>query len=270
MKRILILLFFCLCNVVVLAQEQGEISTSLVTDRPGQSASSFTVGTGVWQFETGFSYQKFEGTLISNDPLNPGIIPADFQSFTYNSTLVRYGISDKIELRFTQELRGSRALVDGTVLASSGAELIPTYIGAKVALVEGDGVRPAIAVLANLGGTPFSDIDGTTTFDFRFNFYHQLSDKVSLAYNLGGVISSEFTGLYTLIGGYSLSPKLSAFVELYGFLNEGFTNDHQIDFGFSYLISNDLQLDMFGGAGFSDISPDSLFGFGFSARIPRR
>lgn len=271
MKRFLLALIFCLVQVAVMAQEEGESVLPINTDRPTQSASAYTVGQGVLQFETGFLYQKSDFFLPSPDPLNASPITADIQSFAYNSTLIRYGISDRVELRFTQDLSGTRFLVDNQLLASTEAQLLPTYFGAKVGLVEEMGARPEISILANIGGTPFSSVQSTTTFDFRFNFQHQLTKKLSLTYNLGGVIGSDFIGLYTLVGAYSLGSKVSAFVELFGFLNpENTPNDHRTDFGLIYLINPNLQLDLFSGVGFSDISPNSTFGFGFSARITKK
>lgn len=278
MKRTIFFLSLFIFSVEAYAQDDKKEIDNLSTDRPTQSISPFTVGKGNFQIETGFLFQESTLFLPDLSPQSSLILEGKAQLFTYNTSLFRYGISDRIELRLGQELRHARIVSDGALIFNSDTELVPTFIGAKVSLVDEAGTRPAISFVAHVGGPLFIEQEFRTlgtVVDFRFNFQHQLTDELSVAYNLGGSIKTNannnaFTGLYTALVGYSLSEKLSTFVEFYGFLQSGVTpKDHQIDFGLTYLVNPNFQLDVFGGTGFSDLSPDTIFGFGLSVRIPK-
>ncbi|MFY0592499.1 transporter [Roseivirga sp.] len=275
MKKSLSLLIFLLVSLPLLSQEEAQEQGNIVTDRPTQSVSAFTVGKGVFQLETGFMFQENTLFIPSFDPLSSMIIEANLRSITYNTSLFRYGISDRIELRLGQNLGRGKIVANGEVLSSSDIHFVPTSFGAKISLVDPVGARPAISFLGQISGPLFSEFELGTDVEFRFNFQHQLTEELSLGYNLGGTVNTNgndnnFVGLYTAVVGYSITSKLGAFAEFYGFLPSGSTqNDHQIDFGLSYLIDANFQLDIFGGTGFSEISPETIFGFGFSARIPK-
>jgi outer membrane putative beta-barrel porin/alpha-amylase len=60
---------------------------------------------------------------------------------------------------------------------------------------------------------------------------------------------------------------LSCFVELYGYLPEFGSPDHRFDAGFTFLITNMFQLDLSGGLGLSEISPDYFISTGFSVKF---
>ena len=263
------MLLFFVCGSLLAQQENSNI----ITDRPRKTESPITMPKGYFQIETGFLLQEFRTAVF--DPNNP-FTPATgkFQAFTYNTSLFRYGISDKIELRLIQEVNRSRIRIDNSTVAQSETELLPTYIGTKIHVLNQDGWKPQIGFLAHIGGPLFSDLELGTEVNFRFNFQHQLSDNLTLAYNLGGIIDTDanenaFTVLYTLVFGYSITPKLNTFAEIYGFLPGGGINDHQVDFGVVYLVSPNFQLDVFYGTGLNDFSPDNIVGFGFSVRIPK-
>ncbi|OEK05108.1 transporter [Roseivirga misakiensis] len=275
MKKTLTILTTLLLALPALAQEETKEMGNIVTDRPTQSVSAFTVGKGIFQVETGFALQVENAFFADFSMPGSMVFPADFQAITYNTTLLRYGISDRVELRFGQNLGRTRVVADGDLLAKSDALFIPTSLGAKVNLLDPVGARPAISFVGQISGPLFSDLELGTDLEFRFNFAHQLNENLSVGYNIGGVVNTNandnsFTGLYTAVLGYSITPKLAAFAEFFGFLNSGQgQNDHQIDFGLTYLVNSNFQLDVYGGSGLSDISPDTLFGFGFSARIPK-
>ena len=73
--------------------------------------------------------------------------------------------------------------------------------------------------------------------------------------------------LYTFTIGKSFNEKLGGFVEFYGFLSPHFSADHRFDAGFTYLLHNDLVVDISGGFGISKISPDYFISIGISYRF---
>lgn len=265
MKKPFLIVVFLFTSTALFCQTEAADIGNLITDRPDQTESPFTLPQGFFQWETGFLYTKGPGLFsLPNGTIN---FTNDLENYTFNTSLLRYGITDRFELRLIQEIGQSR---QGDLTSST--EAVPTLIGTKIHVLDQDGMKPQIGFLAHFGGPIFSSNEAGALADFRFNFEHQLNDKLILGYNLGGRFSNDFndfTGLYTLVLGYNITPKLYSFVELYGFFPEGGQNDHQIDYGVAYVVSPNFQLDVFAGTGFSDLSPDSIFGFGFSLRIPK-
>lgn len=261
MLRFISFLIFFSTGSGLLAQSD---TTALSSDRPTQSASAFLVPKGTIQIESGFSYARLRlGYSLSQ------FVESEF--FTYNTTQVRFGLSDNLELRFSQDVMSTRT-AGGIYSFKSGTQLVPTTIGARVHLFDmNERGRPQTALLVNVGGPVFSEIESGTSLDFRFNMEHSLGENGSVGYNIGGVLRNEFTifdSIATLIFGYKASCKVSFFAELYmTFPNFG-DAFLQSDFGILYSVNPNFQLDIFAGTGISDFTPQTLFGFGLSLRIP--
>lgn len=262
-------LVFTLITLFVAYQSYSQAdSVTLITDRPTQSASAYTIAKGSWQIETGFGLTNFK--LIG--PLGIGTTEWKIQNISLNTTLVRFGISDEVELNFGQTLTRTRLIINDDVQDGASTDLLPTTIGLRFQLAEESGVLPQISFLGNYVGAPFVNGGGGGGMDLRLNMLHNLDDGWSIGYNLGGVANGffdDFSFLYTVVVGKSLNDKLAAFVEAYGFFFEGASNPHSLDYGFTYLINKDLQLDVSAGNALNDFAPDFIFGLGFSARIPR-
>jgi len=231
----------------------------MVTDRPDQTESASVITHKGFQVESGFLFERYDSS-ISNT--------------TYNSTLVRYGLLENIELRLGVAYLGTKISLDGGSLDKSG--LAPLTIGAKFFLREEGGGIPQLAFLTtltipNTGSTAFeSEKLGA---DIRVNGEYSLNEAMSFGANLGVAWSgAEYgnyaVGIYTAVIGMSLSEKLGAFAELYGFLPKEGKNDHRWDGGVTYAVNEDLQLDFSTGIGLSKVSPDFFISLGLSIRMP--
>ncbi|MBV6639562.1 MAG: hypothetical protein KI791_02540, partial [Cyclobacteriaceae bacterium] len=64
---------------------------------------------------------------------------------------------------------------------------------------------------------------------------------------------------YTTVGGYAITSKLGAFLEFYGSFKSD-RNELRTDFGLSYLLAHNLQVDVIYGTGFGE--DFQMFGFG--------
>jgi len=64
--------------------------------------------------------------------------------------------------------------------------------------------------------------------------------------------------------GYGITEKLKVYIEPYGFLTNNGDELHLINGGFTYLINNDIQLDLTGGLGLNEIAPDNFVSCGAS------
>lgn len=261
MRRLLTFLMLISFSAGLWAQSD---TTALASDRPTQTASAFLIPKGMIQIESGFSFQTtrigFNGFNELNIDLN-----------IYNSTQVRFGISDGFELLFSQSLLETR-LRSGGDSEGSGVELVPTGIGARIHLFDmNDRGGPQTSFLATYSGPWLSDVDGESSIDLRFNMQHNLGESFSLGYNIGGIVNGEFNsfvGTTSAVLGYAATARLSLFAELYMTFPE--LNDSFLlsDFGLLYSVNPNFQIDVFGGVGISQFTPDRLIGAGVAIRIP--
>ena len=257
MRRLFILSVFAIFTIhQVYAQAD---SVTLVTDRPTQSASAYTIAKGTWQIETGFQYSNQETQIFATSP----VIRQEIINF--NTTLIRFGITKNLELNFAQSLIQGRVLRDD-VVTFEDTNASPTSLGLRWQLMKENGILPQVSLLTTVSASPFVSGATGSVVEMRLNMQHNLNDGWSIGYNIGLSDWEDF--LYTFVIGKSLSPKLSAFVEAYGFLINDGLNPHSLDYGFTYLLNDDMQLDVYGGNALNDWAADYIFGLGFSVRIP--
>lgn len=233
----------------------------LITDRPDQTESSAVVPRGYFQIESGITYTG-EGS--------------ESRTLEYPGTLLRFGMSKRVELRlgtqgFVSELEGNNTTGYGD-----------SEIGTKIYLWGEDGWRPETALLASLSLPTGTDAFSTERVDpsFRFAFSHTLTDRVSLGYNLGAAWETVPTSSgratlstlqYTVTTGFGLSERFGAFVELFGDTPFSGQRGTQLSFdgGLTYLIRPNLQLDAALGFGLTNDAPDWFLTTGVSFRFPR-
>jgi len=252
-------LFALLFTSLSYSQEQNDLG-ALVTDRPDATEASSTVGKGILQIETGGLYESFEENNIKSE------------NYTYNTTLVRYGILDNMELRLGWDFVEGTTKINGNKLDNVTTGFSPLLLGVKVDVAEEKGAMPEIALIGHVFPVFSASQDYRpeyTSVDFRFSLSHTLSETSSLGYNLGaewGNDSPEAAAIYTLAYGYSISENFGFYAELYGDLPEDNSANHYWDAGFTYLVSNDLQLDAYVGTSITT-GQDLLLGIGASYRI---
>lgn len=254
------LVFFILFLATIGAHAQTE-QPELITDRPDQTESAAVVPYRYLQIESGFSYAKSE-----TDYSKQG-------DYSYNSTLLRYGLFEGFELRLGLEYLGTKITDKATDEADKTNGFGPLYTGFKVALVEENGPRPQIAFLGDLE-LSFTANEAYkaehTGSSMRFAFSNTLSDRFSLGYNLG----MQWTGSssapvynYSISLGAGITDQLGAYIECFGYLPELEGQENLLDGGLTYLISPNFQLDLSAGIGLYD-RVDQYISFGFSYRIP--
>lgn len=258
-KKSILWLFTSFMTCGIIAQESNE-NSSIVTDRPDATEASSTVGKGVLQIETGGVYETFKENGIQS------------QNYTYNTTLVRYGILDNMELRVGWDFNEGVTRVNGTKLNNVMSGLSPLLLGVKIDIAEEKDGMPEIALIGHVFPLFTASTDyrpETTGIDFRFSLSHTLSEKSSIGYNIGaqwGDDSPEATAIYTLAYGYSITDKWGMYLEVYGDFPEDSSANHYWDGGFTYLASNDIQLDAYMGTSLSG-GQDLLVGLGASFRF---
>ena len=238
-----VLLLSLLVPFAALAQEEP-----IVTDRPTQTPAVAIIPAGNILVEAGFVREVTTPELFT---------------YTLPNVLLRYGVNEYFEIRFQQDY----LLAERFAGNESGFNSLK--IGVKIKLADGEGWKPQMSFLGNVttttGENPFKN--QFVSSDFSFVFANTLSDKVSLGYSIG-LINGEFgfdTSLYTVVLGYALMDNLTVFVEPYGFgIVDSGPMDHRFNAGLMYLLKPRLQLDVSGGIGLSDTSPDNFLGLGIA------
>ena len=225
-------LAICLSPIGLWAQDSIEFP--IITDRPDATESPNTVEPGYIQIETGGYYTRFEQDATTLETLG------------YNTTLLRYGLLDRLELRLGWNYEQNRS--SATDLKTEGFS--PMLAGVKINIAHEDGRRPEIGFLGHLY-LPFSAPESLrpqgTTSDFRFAVGHTLSERSSLAYNFGGQWAEGQIGMayvYTIAYGYALNDTIGVYGELYGDAPELASAHHFWDAGFTYLANGSLQYDL--------------------------
>lgn len=205
----LLLALWGLCNTAK-AEEQP-----LITDRPDQTESAFTVPPGLFQIEGGWTYGERTDTGAN----------VTFQAFP--QALLRIGLSKIFELRF--QVPGIEIeRTDSTPDASTVRGLIDATLGFKVVIRDAKGGKPQTALLGTLSVPSGDDDFSSNRVDpsFRFAFSNTLSPRLSLGYNIGMLWRSETDAEgtldtlcfldWTLALGIGATERLGVFVEMFG------------------------------------------------------
>jgi hypothetical protein len=246
---------------LVVASPVAAQKSDIITDRPDQTEAPALVPSGGLQIETGFIYESDDNANVHN------------QNFTYNTTLVKYGVNENFELRLISEYLSERTVIDEAIISDQEG-LSPLALGVKIRLAEERGFWPQAAMIGHInlrtGSASFKP--KYTAADFRFTFAHTLSNTFSLSYNVGAEWSGEeedpkATFLYTASIGYSITPKLGSFLETYSFFPEGKKADNRLDAGLTFKFSPVVQWDISAGIGLSQNAPDAFISTGLSARM---
>ncbi len=230
----------------------GQELPSIQTDRPDQTESPFTVPKKHFQIETGVSFERIDG---------------ENKLYTYPTILVKYGINENFELRLIPEY------VTSHTQSTKYSGITPVTVGFKVRLAEEKGILPMLSFLGHLSIPSLASKNFKATWyapSFRLSMQHTLSQKISLGYNLGAEWNGETPEpafIYTLTTGYSISERLSSYIECYGFLIQKSTGDHRVDGGLSYLLKKNMMLDISGGVGLNKYAPRWYVALGFSIRL---
>lgn len=231
----LVMLRKCILLFVLFAISFGTRAQTIVTDRPDQTESSLTVPLKSLQIESGILITNEESGLI-----NQILIP---------TSLFRYGLTDRLELRLVQQFENS----ENDVTSQNNFGISDLVIGAKIQLLKKENINTQIAFLSHLilpiGSNELTnDKFGTVN---KLAISHTISDHMGLAYNIGYDNFGEGKGdiSYSLSSGLGLTNKVGTYVEFYGTYAEFSDWVTNFDSGLTYLLKDNLQLDISFGLG---------------------
>ena len=242
------------------------LSEPLVTDRPDHTESSTTVGYGVVQLETGYTF--------THDSKSDGSV----RSHAFPQALLRVGVlADWCEFRIGWSWLEERSHeFGGPVDTVSGSEDL--YLGTKLALTPQECVLPETALIIQMtvpSGSP--DVTaGEVLPGVNFVYSWEVNDSVSTGGqtqanraldDVTGEPYLEFSQSWTV--SRSLTDRLGYFTEWFVIAPDGAdTADTENYFhtGFAYLLNNNMQWDVSAGVGLNDGADDYFVGTGFSVR----
>ena len=234
-------------------------------DRPGIAESSYVVGAGRIQIETGIQQEYRSGTGNHSRTL---FVP----------TLLRFGLDKNLEVRIEGDTYTWMKESDAVQGVTRSEGIGPTSIGLKYHFVDAIGAqRPSVGAIVR-----FFPRSGTGSFrtahatgDFRIAADWDLSPQWSLNPNLGvGIYEDDAQRSYTarlaaVTLSYNPNRNLNLFVDTgieYPEMKHGRTAA-TIDIGAAYVIGRDVQLDFSVGSRAAGTTPPRLF---LSAGISRR
>jgi len=256
----LIFIMVVLLSNMIIAQKKTE---DLVTDRPDQTESAVTVPLGTLQIENGFSFERLTITAGGSE--------LQFSTSSFSSLLLRYGISESVELRATGEILSENQKFGNSENSHTG--LGGFMLGAKIRLASGNEKIPDMALLMHVG-LPIGDENfrpGKLEPEVIFAIAQDLSDQYSIGFNVGTSWNTDadfWSFIYSSALGISLSERVGGFVELYGDFSSISSPVHKFDTGLTYLITKTFQLDCSAGINLIGEHKFWFISGGFTIRIP--
>lgn len=245
-----------------------DLDEPLVTDRPDFTEASSTVGRRVTQLEMGYVYVNDRG---------PG---ASFDGHAYPDVLVRQGVfANWLELRVGWTYLSDQETVGNvTTTSSRSSDLL---LGVKIGLTPQEGCLPEMALIPQMF-VPISNDPvlggGEVLPGVNWIYAWELSERISMggSSQLNRALddaSGQPYGLYaqSWVLGYSITDCVGAYTEWFALIPDGAdTNQtqHFVNGGFTFLASNDIQLDIRAGMGLNDAADDFFVGTGVSIRFP--
>lgn len=251
-------------------------SQGIITDRPDRTESVETVGKNRFQLETGIEYSilKIEA-FYTNSNLDTDLHEFKFKTITAPTTLLRYGILNMVELRFGFDF--DKQIVSSDVAeinSSSNLTLNPPTLGAKVELGKGSGIVPDLSVIGAVKipnvGDEFKQVKHFIP-ELVLLFSNEINEKFGVGYNLAVEWSDDLKDkefFYSVSLGMEVTPLIGAFAEIYGNLPASTDASNQnIDGGFTYLIKNNIQVDVYGGLGLTKDANNFMLGTGIAFKF---
>lgn len=235
----------------------------LQPNRPGQADPPTVLAPGEFQVEGGFNFERKTDGLPNVD------------TFYLPAIELRFGVSEGIEVQlsadgFVQEWR------EGERNRNGGSDV---GLDARIRLAGQAGWRPALAIDFGVSlptGSGFNTSDG---YDPKFEFLYawDIGERWNLTGNFDFASESQgeedssrhslFRPQFAL--GLGLNDRVAVFVEYYGVIEEDASNQHSVDAGATYLLSEDVQLDFSAGVGLNDAAPDYFVAAGIAWRFAR-
>ena len=250
------LLFTIICTFLGLQFSQAQyIGQPLNTDRPGFTYTPMTVGQGIWQWESGFEYNR-------RDTENFG----DVRSWGLNGHL-RYGVLETLEVMVSLYWTDFKTFISDSSFVQAG--LNTPEVALRWNILDGES-GPSLGLFANVGFSTLSSKDfesNEISSNVIGTFSIPVGERSSIGSNAGLTFfkeSEESIFRATLNYSYAVSDYISVYGEWFGRFSE-FTESNIIDGGVVLNFNSNLMADF--EIGFDVSGNDTPFyilgGFGY-------
>jgi len=216
------------------------------------------------QFEGGLEVRRETGD--DDDP--------DTDSYEFPDPTLRLGVARNFELRL---------VADGLVYqdrggASNRATGSDLSAGFKLRLMQQQSAWPALGALVELSFPTGSEAVTSGGFDpslralFQWGFAEHWNVVANLGFSAPTQGDDDPSRVFRLAPALSLELQLGSglgsYVEYFGaYETGGNADEHGIDGGFTWLVNDDLMLDLWAGGGLNDAAPEWQVGAGASWRF---
>ncbi len=239
----------------------AQYNETIRADRPGQGISAFTVGTGIFQVQSGCNI--FGTSNSANGIKTNGFL---------NNTVVRYGITEQFELNYQFDYQTQSVTQNDVKTVQKGVDAMD--LGMRYHIYTGKGLAPSVAfqfaTRLPILGKDYVIKDLAPRFSIVTT--QHLTKEIALTTVSGASWNgnnSVAQGNYVANISFPLFARIGGYVENYGNLQNGVFSTY-FDGGFAWLVTNDLQLGLYGGYA-SNKGVNSFFvSSGISWRTKRR
>jgi len=275
-----ILFFFLICSNFLLNAQYTNVINS---NRPGFSESPYSVGTGVYQLETGFFYNTSKIVRTFTIP----------KSFGLNMVLRTSFFSDRLELNTNFTIQKDQVAFKNVFISHYFTTGISDFsVGAKYLVYHQEyedkskEIRswkrrhafdwkraiPSIAVYIGMNTNLVNDIyklEGITP-KVGVLLQNNLSNKLNIITNIyyDNMNSSYSELIYIVTGTYAINDNWSTFLEHQGSYNN-FQINNNFGTGIAYLANRHFQVDASTRLNFNGKTTEFYAGIGFSFRLDR-
>ncbi len=249
---------FCACGALAQTNTDDAAAEPIVPDRPGFTNSSATVAPGRVILESGF-------TQTRDRARNGGGVTDDFPE-----AVLRFGVTPNLELQLSAP---NYNVVHGGPRGFGNA-----FVGAKIKVYERGQTLASVApgLTVPLGRRDFRSsnvlpsltLGVDTALGKRAGFSANLIFSETQQDNGNGSTGNQFTIAPAASISYNLTAKLGVFLDGYAIVPRRGPSNSAIDGGFTYLLSNNVQLDLEYGRGLGGgASPRDFYGGGIAVRF---
>jgi len=242
-----------------------DVYEPLVTDRPDFTEASVTVGYGVAQVESGYTFTyDSEGNERT-------------RSHSFPETLLRIGVlAEWLELRIVWNYLDEQTEIAGVEDSVSGAEDLG--LGVKIALTPQEHWLPETGIILQMtvpsGSSELTADEVLPGVNYLYSW--DINDNWSTAGSTGinSAIDDETLDSYAEFSqswtvGYSWTDRIGSYTEWFVIIPTSADTNHTENYfngGFTVLINDDLQWDIRAGVGLNSAADDFFTGTGLSFR----
>ena len=237
MKKTALVILLACATLFCRAQD---VLPLIFPDRPGALTGTDVMALHKIQLESGIGYEaKADGP----------------RTVTLSNTQLRFGLFEHTELRLGADL----LMVKNTPDAKPAYGLAPLDIELKTKFYEGSGILPSVAFLAGLVSSHVGTrwlLPSHLSPEMHLLFENAVCDWMDICYNAGVIWDGETPVPTTFLGlgfDFNLTDRLGFFVESYNYLHPTEANQYMTEFGFTFLATRRVQLDLFGDLDFGNL-----------------